>query len=232
MAQSVLRQANVWVPLLTRDATRLGLSCKPLEPLYTSDHIGTVCDQSYWLETTIDGWTLAYRVVDQRGQPIIAELRIFPRQKGTGPKWPPGQWPGTYGGSTGIPPGGITARLLRLVQVRKGVQTHLRRIIDRWAKERPGLIDLPRPQATGIQAGSRPGRKGRPDGELAQIALAYQTAYLDGRPAGAAVSRRFSLSLSQARDAIHRARIRGILSPATKQGRVGGTLTPLGKTLL
>src|SRR5262249_21077734 len=76
------------------------------------------------------------------------------------------------------------------------------------------------------------GRKGRTDIELARISETYEKAYLGGHAAIGAVSKEFGLSLSQARDAVHRARVRGLLSPAAKQGIGGGTVTEWGRELL
>lgn len=225
MSKAVLRISNSWTPITRQDARQLGISVKPLAPTHVADELGVVLDQSSWLEMAMGRWMVAYQVVDQRGQPVIAEVRIFPLETG---KRPPGQWSGTYGTSARVPPGGITARLLR--EIRKGpFRNALREIIARWTKELTAM-DLPiaRPQSPA----PKKGRKGRPDIELARIAAAYEKAYLASQPATALVAETFHLSSTQARDAVHRARVRGLLSPASKQGQGGGTLTETAKALL
>jgi hypothetical protein len=71
-----------------------------------------------WVEAEIDkAWMVAYRLVPgQFGQPVVAEIRVFPREGAEGR--PAGEWSaealGVYANS---PKGGITAELIRKVPV-------------------------------------------------------------------------------------------------------------------
>jgi hypothetical protein len=181
------------------------------------------------MEMPIREWMVAFRIIPQRGQPVIAELRIFPLNKDAKRKWPAGQWPGMYGDQAHVPLGGITSSFLRGIRT-KEFREALRDIHNRFETELPDLIvPLARPASPST---AKRGRKGRPDQELARIAATYEKAYLNNRPATEAVAIALAVPLSKARDAIRRARTRGFLSPASKQGRGGGTVTPLGREVL
>lgn len=218
-----------WTPISKRDALILGLPTEPLAPTRTADDVGMILDLSDWVEMSIGRWMVAYRVVDQRGQPVISELRIFPHEKAALKNRPPGQWSGIYGAAARVPPGGITARLLRGIKT-QAFRTALREILTRHS-EALTAIDHPIVRTASTPRSKR-GRKGRTDLELARIAAAYEKAYVAGHPAIVAVAKAFGLSLSQARDAVYRARVRRLLSPAGKQGKGGGTVTALGRALL
>ena len=144
-----------------------------------------------WVEMRLaPRWLVVFRVVDQRGQPVIAEVRVFPALEthDEEKKWPQptGRWRGEYGGKTFVPPGGLTARLLRGIRTQV-FQKDLRRIMAYHAKDLaldPGvaLSAAPPPSATR-------GRKGRSDRELARIAAVYERAYFADRPLIAAVAK-------------------------------------------
>jgi hypothetical protein len=217
-----------WVPVEKAEAARWKLPVEDFFPSHKPTDFGLVLDQSVWVEMPMVGrWLVAFRLVNQRGQLVIAEVRVFPAEAG---KRTAGRWSGEYGGgSVRIPPGGITARLLRTIRTQT-FNKMLRTIMMRWEKELGeldlGLIPLVTPPLTNR------GRKGRSDATLARIAAAYEEGYLAGTPPVQAVAKAMRLSLTQARDAIHRARVRGLLSPASKQGKVGGRLTPTARALL
>jgi hypothetical protein len=206
-----------------------------LKPLHVPKSYGTILDRSLWFQMSLaPRWLVVFRVVDQRGQPVIAEVRVFPAlethdEEKTWPQ-PTGRWRGEYGGKTFVPPGGLTARLLRGIRTQV-FQKDLRRIMAYHAKDLAHgdsgvtLSAAPPPSATR-------GRKGRSDRELARIARTYERAYMAGRPSIADVAKAHRLSLSQARDAVSRARVRGLLSPASTQGKRGGLLTPLAHEIL
>jgi hypothetical protein len=88
----------------------------------------------------------------------------------------------------------------------------------------------------GLQAAptrSAVGRKGHPDTEYAAIAQTYVHALRSGsRTPIEMVAKARRLSVAQARDLVHRARIYDFLTKATKQGRAGGALTPKAEALL
>jgi hypothetical protein len=254
MKRPALRSANIWEPIRRADAARRGLTVKKFAPLKASA-FGLVIDRSVWFETSIaPRWTVAFRLVEQHGLPVIAEVRIFPDEPG---HYPPGRWSGEYGAPTKVPPGGLSARALRQIRT-QAFKADLRKIMARkvtvemekaeiekandgkralkgtrregtWGKEEwesvfPG-VPLSPPSATR-------GRKGRSDRELARIAAIYERAYVANRPAIAAVAKAHRLSLTQARDAVRRARVRGLLSGGGKQGQGGGLLLPKAQEIL
>jgi hypothetical protein len=231
MSKAILRFPGgwTWTPILKNVATKLGLQVEPLEPTVSIDSLGLVQDHSVWVEMPIDRWIVAFRIVDQRGQPIVAELRVFPLEENAKRRRPAGQWTGIYGDKTPVPHGGITSTFLRNIKTNE-FRAALRKIHTRFAQK---LLDFDLSFVQPIRLPtSKPGPKGRPDSELARIAAIYQTALLDGRPPIRAVAQETGLSPSRARDAVGRARDKKLLSPADKQGCAGGTLTELGRELL
>lgn len=241
MNTSTLLTTGCREPIKKSDAKRRGLTVEPFGPGYRAEGYGLVLDRSVWFETRIaPRWIVAFRLVNQRGQPVIAEARIFPDEPG---HYPPGRWTGEYGAPAIVPPGGLGARVLRQIRTR-AFEQDLRTIMahkiftqkgvrrdEPWSKEEwemtfPGL-----PPAL-IPPSATRGRKGRSDHELARIAAIYERAYLAKRPATEAVAKTMRISPEKARDAIRRARVRGLLSPATKQGKGGGLLTERGKKIV
>ena len=225
MPKAVLRSVCAREPIRKLDAKRLGLVVENFTPTHKATDFGLVLDRSVWVEIPTAGrWMIAFRLVNQQGQPVIGEVRVFPDEPG---KRPAGRWSGEYGVTARVPPGGVTARVLRTIRI-ETFKTLLRTIVRKWGKAL-GDYDL------GFTAAPSPvtrGRKGRPDIVLARMAAVYAASYLAGRPTIPAVARRFRLSPSKARDAVYRARVRGFLSPATKQGKGGGLLTPLAQEIL
>lgn len=234
MPRAILRSPNSWTVIDKADAQRLKLSAERIKDAREEDlrQIGYVLDNSIWIEQPLgQSWMLAFRVAYQRGGPVIAELRLFPHDT-EHVKRPPGVWSGILGDPSRVPPGGITARLLREVRT-TAFRKVLRELVARW--DRQVMTAQPLPWAHPLKpASAKPkrGRPGRSDVELAQVARAYSKAYVSGQPPVPAVAKTFQLSRSQARDAIFRARAKGFLSPAAKQGTTGGLLTPSAKSLL
>jgi len=227
---SVLRSRGNWEPIKKSDAKRLGLKVEEFSPTHKAEEFGLVLDLSVWFEASIaPRWRVAFRLANQGGQPVIAEVRVFPDEPG---ERPAGRWSGEYGVKTKVPPGGITARVLRQIRT----QTFRRELSAIRKRHAEHLGELARSDPsfplTSAPSLTTRGRKGRSDRELARIALAYEAAYASGRPAIAAVAKAARLSLTKARDAVHRARTRGLLSPASKRGKGGGLLTPLGREIL
>lgn len=228
MTRAVLRLPQSWVPIEKEEAARLKLTVEDFSPTHKATDFGLVLDLSVWVEMPLTArWLVAFRLANQRGQPVIAEVRVFPDEPG---KRPAGRWSGEYGAiTTRVPPGGITARLLRTIRTQT-FKRMLRTIVTRWEKELGGLDLGFIPPA--VPPLTNQGRKGRSDAALARIAAVYEAAYLADTPPVPAVAKASRLSLTQARDAIHRARVRGLLSHASKQGKVGGRLTPIARELL
>jgi hypothetical protein len=230
MNQATLRfpDAWTWTPILKRIATNLGLSVEPLESIFPITHVGLIRDRSIWMEMPMGNWMVCFRIIPQLGQPVIAEMRIFPGNKGKR-KFPPGQWPGMYGDRAHVPPGGITTTFLHGI-TKKEIRAALRAIHNRHKEYLPESLGPLVPPAH--QPPGKRGRKGRTDEELARIAETYEKAFLDNRPATKAVAVMLKVTISKARDAIHRARTRGFLSPAIEKGRGGGAMTLLGRQIL
>jgi len=231
MKKSALRTAGSWVPITKSEAKRRGLIVESLLPIYRACDLGLVLDQSVWFEARIaPRWVVAFRLTNQLGQPVIAELRVFPDE----PRhYPPGRWSGEYGAPAKVPPGGLSARDLRQIRT-QAFRTDLRTIATRLTKECGEELGSFFP---GVSLSKAPplatrGRKGRSDIELARIAAVYEHAYQSGRPAIAAVAKATGITLTKARDAVRRARVRKILGLASKQGKGGGLLTSLGREIL
>src|SRR5262245_23085922 len=115
MTRAVLRLPKRWVPIEKQEAARLKLTVEDFYPTHKPTEFGLVLDLSVWVEMSITArWLVAFRLVNQRGQPVIAEVRVFPSEPG---KRTAGRWSGEYGGATTrVSPGGITARLLRMIR--------------------------------------------------------------------------------------------------------------------
>jgi hypothetical protein len=208
-----------------------------------------------WVEIEIgDGWRAAFRLAPYGGQPVIAELRVFPADQYPGRK--PGTWRGDVlgvqaggaqrvrkvlpGGKTvDCPPvrTGITARLLRRIPLGEH-RRHAETFIARLKETHRGMgADL---AAWGFNAEIEKGKKkptvqrrgGRPDRFYADLAAAYVARIAAGsrRPVADLADRR-KLSASVVRDAIHEARVRGLLMKG-RQGAPGGTLTAKAEAIL
>jgi hypothetical protein len=199
-------------------------------------HPRALNDQSVWVEAPLGGaWTVGYRIGIQRGFPVVSEMRIFPHDEHEGRR--PGEWRAEYlGAMAPAPDGGISARLLRQVQVGK----HMRVLDQVLAQHAAGL------KALGI-AVPAPRRAPRPvkvrerihdrDDLYARIAAAYVAACLAGsRSPAADVARRWKLGAGQrgaskVRDLLHKARRRGLLTTVS-HGKLGGDLTDKARELL
>ena len=208
-----------------------------------------------WLEIDVgDRWRAAFRLVPYASQPVVAELRLFPRDD-----WPTrkaGQWRADFlgllagrvvGEQAGRRPHdsasfaavrhGITGQLLRQIPVgahvrfTRGFMADIRK---RWATIYEKGPTSPFAEFLAPRAPPRAQRaSGWPDRFYAELAAAYVGRLEAGsrRPI-ADLARRRKLSAEQIRDAIHTARERGLLTPASVQGRPGGQLTPTAKQLL
>lgn len=187
-----------------------------------------------WVETDVaDHWRAAFRLVEYSGKFVVAEVRLMPRDE-----WPgrvAGQWRAErvglaagqltgerrYGGQPVIfpPLDGMNAALLRAIPFSASV---------RFGGALPATEGQPPDHSSKSRRGG-----GRPDRFYAQIAAAYLARLEAGsRHPVADVAQRRKLSAPQVRDAIHTARERGLLTATSKQGRPGGALTALARTLL
>ena len=243
-------------PVKRIEAREMGVGPQEIEPLRDKAHYGTVVTEDVWIESPFaDNWVAAYRLAAQDGQPVIAEVRVFPREDH---RRHFGEWSGVLQGvHARVPPGGLTARHLR--RIRLGSALLFGKDTIHWfatrdpkgasrarkAAKEPDqrsatailVADLGFRSARSPRSASRKGRKrgrpGRSAQELARIARAYVRRLEVGslRPI-ADVATRYSLERSVVRDVLHRARQQGLLSKALSAGRAGGQLTPQARELL
>jgi len=181
------------------------------------------------MELQIDpNWMAAFRLVVQDGRTVVAEVRLFPLEKGE--RRAPGMWSAErIGDAAVVPPGGITAALMREIPFRP-----LPRIAARYSSPSgvPAGSSESKPPAKGGARKSRRGRKPRPDIVVAAVAKAYVDAVNTGKSPLEHIGSEVDLpDGTNIRDVIHQARKRGFLSP-TSQGRVGGELTPRALRIL
>jgi hypothetical protein len=199
-------------------------------------HPRGLLDQSVWVEAPLgEAWTVAYRIVMQRGFPVVGEMRIFPHDEHEGRR--PGEWRGEYLGSLApAPDGGISARLLRQVQVGK----HLRVLDQVLTQHGARLKEL----GIAVPADRRPPRPVKlrervhdRDDLYARIAADYvATCKAGSRSPAADIARRWKLGTgprgaAKVRDLLFKARRRGLLERITR-GKLGGELTDKARELL
>lgn len=131
-------------------------------------HVLTVVREA-WLEVLLDDqWIVAYRLMMQDGTPVVAAMSILPA--GLDGTRPLGRWAGdVLGDDAPVPPGGITARLLR----RAPLEQHLdlaRESLSAWTM----TYDKWAPRLTEI-AHRVAAARGRPD-EGSELAARYDAA--------------------------------------------------------
>jgi len=234
----VFTYESSWIPDYRSRFQKIGVPEGAQRPLRLKPHVyREVSVEEGWVEAPLDNaWMAAYRIAVQQGQPVVAELRIFPL---AGPRPGPGRWRGErFGPGAKVPYGGLTSRLVRRVRVAE----HLRVGVTILAKMKreEDLESVVARFMPATDAGSSKRRAGaRPDVVLADFARQYVNACLSGsrRPI-AEVADANGTSVATMRNAIERARERGLLTkpmvPAGEptQGRKGGALTPRAKRLL
>jgi hypothetical protein len=179
-----------------------------------------------WVESPREGgWTVAYRLAPQDGQPVIAEVRVTPPKR--------------------LPSGGLSTAVLRSVHLSEPMEVwpeviralerqHGPEVIQRAFVERPGF------SAAAARQPRRPGRGGRSDIYYAQAAQDYVAIINKGGPGARTPTKvlaqrapfaRLRNSEQAARDTIHAARVRGLLT-RSQSGRAGGQLTEKAISLL
>ncbi len=198
----------------------------------------------------------AYRLVPSRhGEPVIAELRIFPLEAARGR--PAGRWSAEVLGIEAKVPDerGISADLVRKISVGEHRQVGLE--FWRWLRQLSAAAQtvserrtIPLKLTRSLQAlkgvpslkvympapAPKHPKRGRPplrsDAFYARIALDYTERVAQGSPRPtAAISQARNLPQSKVRDMVHQARRRGLLSEGIR-GRLGGQLTERGRKIL
>jgi hypothetical protein len=184
-----------------------------------------------WVEVPLgdeESWWVAALFTRREDRAAIVELRVFPGEDRDDPDAAPeiGEWSRTANGLTDLPPGGITARLLRDISVSDLEQTLQEALHE--SSTHPVLRAI----ARDVDAHSeRPGRRGRPDLHYARWAARYVDALRHSSTPNAHLADEAGLRPEQVRDAIHEARARGLLTK-TGRGRAGGQLTTKAVNLL
>ncbi|SRR6266571_1061956 len=196
-----------------------------------------------WIEVPMDdGWVAAYRLVGRRGQPVIAEVRLFPNES---TREIAGQWSGE---SASVPLGGVPGRILRRLRLRDAIEL-FPQFVANWQRRHgkgPAKAVLGRVRlSTSKAVARRPvGRAGHPD----EFYVRWAQAYLDRISAGSPhpvrdlsedpptpiegfVSRGDYVDPETVRAILNRARRRKLLTEAPP-GRPGGELTPRALAVL
>jgi hypothetical protein len=201
-----------------------------------------------WLEQPLSaGWVAAQRLTLQEGRVVVAELRVLPDERlPDARRRPAGRWSvdDRAGLASPVPSGGVTARQLRTVRL--GPRLHLgpkaaalvrRLVTEAWASPAEAS-GQPEPAEGSPPATKRLGRRKRgpapwPDERYARLAVAYEKAVnQDPRAAVVVTTRRLRFkNTAQARDALHRARLNGFLTPG-KKGLADGRATDKAKRIL
>lgn len=222
------------------------------EEIYTADV------EDLWVAEVLPGqheWILASRVVgDDRGVPVICEVRLFPNvlTPAQGKFDSPAEWAADVLGSSArpIPRGGLSSTILRH-EVAKTIRHHARaatvlKNVREW-KTSDGPAKLLRELAAmtaraGIRyvspfkeldrlsrkAQPKPGGRGRPrkwfDPDLMRIALLYDDARRAGQAPIPAIAAAEKIGRPQARNLVAQARARRFLLEASLPGRASETL--------
>jgi hypothetical protein len=180
--------------------------------------------EEFWIEAGLAAeWTIAYRVIQPDGRPVIGEIRVFPAEN---PAPVPGQWSGLL---PSVPTGGLTTRLYRAAQPGADFAEGLK-AGNRYLFLVPDA--RPRFRAAGFQRlKKKPRQSGRgwSDQQLLDAALLYVER--GGRRPVADLADAWKLKPSQARDLLQTATQKGLLTAGTR-GRTSRALTDKAKTLL
>lgn len=170
----------------------------------------------------LEDWVIEYLIVSEAGAPVIATLLIHPGDVDDPDQRRP------------VPPGGITARLLRRLHP-ANAQRFARSELAERAEPRDPLADavaLHGYRAADLQAQPGPGRPRRPDRFCAEIAAEYTKALDTGSTKPIEdTAELMHYSPAYVRDVISKARRRGLLT-RTGRGRAGGQLTAKGRRTL
>lgn len=199
---------------------------------------------SVWAEFDIESWRVNLRLQGRNGHPVLSEVRIFPAETDA----PPGRWSGDV---TSVDAGGLRPDLVKNVAIGALRNQAIQRLTD---PDDPSWINgWPNPHEnwydtafySGIEANAdadvptRPGRQAISDEELALTARYYTEAQGTAAKSALEYTRiqmedRHGVFLSKGTvgGRIHKARRRGFLTPAEKQGKGGGTLTPRARDVL
>ena len=177
----------------------------------------------WWLIPAGDGWTVAYRLVGQGTQPVVAELRLVPSspvESMTDAAWQP-----VVGD---VPIGGLPASVLKGLSIRTPFTGRSHNAIKNIRAE----LGVSFADRLGI-TGHKRTRGSETDRLRAQVAAMYSVAVLKRRDVNSVVAEALGpFTAAQVRDLVYDARTSGFLSAAPGKRRAGGSLTPAGRALL
>ena len=167
-----------------------------------------------------DEWTAWYRLVPQKGLPVVAELRVLPNED---PERLDGRWSGS---SSSVPKGGLRSRLATSVrpdQIRRLMHEFLQAATDQLGE---GFTELQLSRtgdynvaATRLPAPRATGPRRLKDTELAEIAALYSGFVLDASPRPIHdTAEKLDEPKAWVRDRVARARRAGILTRAPGRG--------------
>ena len=226
-----------WRIVDRRDALQRGASEDALTPLdsHRRKDAAEFRATEAWVEIPLGNeWTAACRLLPQGGVPIVAELRVYPRDPSG--RHSPGRWSGEFAGvKARVPPGGLSTRLLRGLRLSasstawKGFRQAMQKLPENheWVKRWHGF------SVDSEERPKREYRRGRPDIFYARIAARYcRILHAGRRNAVQIIASSIKQPESKVRDMVLQARKRGLLTRPPKQGRMGGQLTPKAERLL
>ncbi len=195
---------------------------------------GEVLTSNAWVEAPVgEDWIAAYRLVLQRGRPVVGELRVFPAQRKLKK---PGMWDAEWAGSSvDVPSGGLPARTLRAIKIGEHLRFGSQALgwlyeseSEESFKRYTGMAEYS-PKATGPE---RKRARGRSELWYARLARDYVNAVqARERKPVEKVAAKHSLTAGNARVSVHGARKRGLLTAATP-GAAGGQLTARARRVL
>jgi hypothetical protein len=187
-----------------------------------------------WIEVPVGGgWVAAYRLVIKADRAVLAEARLFPRERDPRREAhrPAGRW--SERGAL-VPPAGMPGTILKELRLVDPIAV-LPRATQNWEAShgrpvanrvlRRFAMSTTTPLARRI---TRPRR--RPDELIVGFAVAYAKKVEDGHahPIKELAGER-SYSPHTVREIIHEARERGFLTAPTERGKAGGRLTAKAK---
>lgn len=185
-----------------------------------------------WIRQDLGDWRAMLRIVPSKnGNPVIAEVRLFPLEPDAVRQRAPfelGEWSGCYVGARAVVPGsGLTARILKSVKLGQARTAGIGMVREKYCPGGPIEGFWPRRPAGQPKRG---GRRRIPDETVVKLAAVYARDFENPNPVELA-AKTCHITRTQARDWLHLARKRGILCPADTT-RPHGELTPKGMEML
>jgi hypothetical protein len=179
-----------------------------------------------WVTTALDPWVAAYRCVRRDGALVVAEVRVFPREREGDIVDAAAE--GLWSGRAEItPPGGLPSALLRALKPGSALRE------ARGSAKKNFTIDAPiTPPSAGMRWSEGVVPPPTIDQRLARVAVHYVLAHrADSRHTNQDVALKLGISDKKVTEDLRAARRKGILAP-TSPGRSGGDMTDKGNDLL